>query len=91
MQHSFRVKKSTAANFTLGLIWTLGLLLAGSDSPLMPWTNISGILLFAAASLCMAGNSGSFKLKRGKKRFNTRMAIPAGSKGSRLQPGTSGA
>lgn len=91
MQHRFPSKRSTAMNIILGLIWILGLLLAGSDSPLMPWSNICGILLFAAACVCMAGKSSALGLKKRKKRFDRRMPVPGSSKGSRLQTGTSGA
>ena len=31
--------------------WIFGLLIAGSDSPQMPWVNFLGLFLFAAASL----------------------------------------
>lgn len=41
-----RLKIGTAA-----LVWTAGLLLAGSDGPLMPYLNGGGVLLFAMASL----------------------------------------
>ena len=31
--------------------WIFGLLVAGSDSPQMPWVNFLGLFLFAAASM----------------------------------------
>ena len=34
--------------------WVTGLLLAGSDNPLMPWSNLAGVVLFLTATLFMA-------------------------------------
>lgn len=53
--------KSAAAGF----IWVAGLLLAGSDGPLMPWFNLLGVLMFAGITPVLAswfscpGTSGS--------------------------------
>lgn len=35
----------------LGCVWVAGLLLAGSDSPYLPWLNLAGTLVFIGASL----------------------------------------
>lgn len=35
------------------VIWISGLLLAGSDSPYMPWLNSLGLILFFCASLAL--------------------------------------
>ena len=35
----------------LGVVWVAGLLLAGSDSPAMPWLNLAGTLVFIGASI----------------------------------------
>jgi len=37
----------------IGIIWVAGLLIAGSDSPYMPWMNIIGLILFFIASLML--------------------------------------
>ncbi|MCF8092141.1 MAG: hypothetical protein K9K21_00010 [Desulfotignum sp.] len=34
-----------------GCLWMAGLLIAGSESPYMPWLNIFGVLLFAVVTL----------------------------------------
>ena len=34
-----------------GLFWVIGLLIAGSDSHLMPWMNIVGLIVFLGSSL----------------------------------------
>ncbi len=91
MQHSSRVKNSTAANVVLGSGWTLGLLLAGSDGPFMPWGNILGVLLFACASLCMAGIRPAVRFKNVKSRLGSARRTRGNTEGGRLQPGTSGA
>lgn len=39
------VQKGKSA--AVGFIWVAGLLLAGSDSPFMPWINLLGVLMFA--------------------------------------------
>ncbi len=46
--------KSNHTKLKIGLIsifWMTGLLLAGSDSPFMPWVNGLGLLLFLLASI----------------------------------------
>ncbi len=35
----------------LGCVWVAGLLVAGSDSPYLPWLNLAGTLVFTGASL----------------------------------------
>lgn len=37
-----------------GIIWIIGLLIAGSDSPYMPWVNGAGLFLFLAAGLLLS-------------------------------------
>jgi Sec-independent protein secretion pathway component TatC len=37
----------------IGIIWVAGLLIAGSESPYMPWMNIIGLILFFIASLML--------------------------------------
>ncbi|MCD4676866.1 MAG: hypothetical protein KAJ25_03230 [Desulfobacula sp.] len=37
----------------MGTAWTTGLLIAGSDSPYMPWLNGIGLLLFFSASILL--------------------------------------
>ena len=49
--------------YAVGLIWALGLLLAGSDNVYMPWPNLFGIAMFGFASRLMNGKS------LGSKRF----------------------
>ena len=36
-----------------GILWITGLVLAGSDSDMMPWVNLGGLLLFFLASLML--------------------------------------
>jgi len=35
----------------MALIWIAGLLIAGSESPYMPWMNLVGVVIFFEASL----------------------------------------
>ncbi|MBU1341479.1 MAG: hypothetical protein KKE44_00980 [Proteobacteria bacterium] len=37
----------------IGTAWTFGLLIAGSDSPFMPWLNGAGLVLFFGASILL--------------------------------------
>ena len=37
----------------LGTAWVAGLLIAGSDSPYMPWLNGIGLILFLGASILL--------------------------------------
>lgn len=37
----------------VSILWITGLLLAGSDSPFMPWVNGLGLLLFILASIIL--------------------------------------
>ncbi|MCK5683967.1 hypothetical protein KAJ27_07595 [bacterium] len=37
----------------MGIIWVAGLLIAGSDSPYMPWVNGIGLILFLCASIML--------------------------------------
>ncbi len=66
MQHEFQNGKSAIRNIVAGLAWVFGLLLAGSDGNLMPWTNIAGVLLFGAAGWYMAAGEVRFCRKRKK-------------------------
>lgn len=50
------------------LAWAAGLLLAGSDGPLMPFLNLGGVALFACASLWLAGQA---------RKAGDRPAVPA--------------
>ncbi len=45
------IEKSLMGIAAMG--WILGLLIAGSDSPYMPWLNGLGVILFLGASLLM--------------------------------------
>ena len=36
-----------------GTVWVTGLLIAGSDSPYMPWLNGIGLILFLGASILL--------------------------------------
>ena len=52
-----RKKKTVQEQLVLmmaGLLWVTGLLLAGSDNPYMPWSNLGGLALFYGASVVMA-------------------------------------
>ncbi len=64
-----------------GTAWAAGLLIAGSDSPYMPWLNLVGLFVFFGASLLMgrqlnpSGNSIGMviypeKFKNRIERFN---------------------
>jgi hypothetical protein len=46
----------------VGLIWVTGLLVAGSDSPYMPWINGIGVILFFSASILLGKLFQSFEL-----------------------------
>jgi hypothetical protein len=51
---SLKIKTRTVRKIktaTAGCIWITGLLIAGSDSPYMPWLNGLGILMFSGISL----------------------------------------
>lgn len=55
MQHRYStIRKKIIFTLTGGL-WVAGLLLAGSDSPFMPWTNILGVILFWGAGIFISG------------------------------------
>ena len=45
----------------IGIIWVAGLLIAGSDSPYMPWVNTIGLILFFIASLMLGKLIQPFK------------------------------
>lgn len=52
-----RKKKTVQEQLVLmvaGFLWVTGLLLAGSDNPYMPWSNLGGLALFYGASVMMA-------------------------------------
>jgi hypothetical protein len=49
-----KIKTTTAGKIktaAAGCLWMAGLLIAGSDSPYMPWLNGLGILMFSGISL----------------------------------------
>ena len=49
MQHQRIFKR---IGFSLAaVLWVLGLLLAGSDSPHMPWANMAGVFVFAVVNV----------------------------------------
>lgn len=53
----------------MGTAWISGLVIAGSDGPLMPWLNVGGLVLFFCASFCnisknYGSNSKFFRTKR---------------------------
>ncbi|MCP3874387.1 MAG: hypothetical protein GY699_14685 [Desulfobacteraceae bacterium] len=37
-----------------GAVWVVGLLIAGSDSPYMPWVNGIGLILFFSANIFLS-------------------------------------
>lgn len=45
------------------ILWVAGLLIAGSDSPYMPWANVLGLVLFLCASIVL-GKEANRKRKR---------------------------
>ncbi len=52
-----RKKKTVQEQLVLmvaGLLWVTSLLLAGSDNPYMPWSNLGGLALFYGATVMMA-------------------------------------
>ncbi|SMC97807.1 hypothetical protein SAMN02746065_11848 [Desulfocicer vacuolatum DSM 3385] len=53
-----------------GFAWVIGLLLAGSDGPLMPWGNVLGVFIFIGAS-CLLTYLYSGNEKVGSTSFNT--------------------
>ena len=54
MQHTRQMSNLNFRTVITGSAWVAGLLLAGSDGPLMPWINIAGLTLFLAASLLLS-------------------------------------
>ncbi|WP_457551543.1 hypothetical protein [Desulfobacula sp.] len=44
-----------------GTAWVAGLLIAGSDSPYMPWLNGMGLMLFLGASILLGKLLGSMQ------------------------------
>lgn len=54
MQHKLTTKYQRIISVMIATVWTAGLLMAGSDSPYMPWTNILGLILFLAASILLS-------------------------------------
>lgn len=77
MQLEAQNGKSAIRNIVAGLAWVFGLLLAGSDGDLMPWTNIAGILLFGGAGWYMAAGEErlSGKRKKAQRRLSTETGI----------------
>jgi hypothetical protein len=66
-----------------GTLWTAGLLLAGSDGPQMPWMNIAGLIIFAAASLVLSRQLRSFAPQQAGARGQARRPVSE----IRLKPG----
>jgi hypothetical protein len=54
-------KKQRYWTGVVGIIWVAGLLIAGSDSPYMPWVNTIGLILFFIASLMLGKLIQPFK------------------------------
>ena len=78
MQHSKKTICEKSVIGMTGMVWVAGLLLAGSDSPYMPWLNGMGVVLFLGAALVLgkflhrsrsiANNAHSPALKASKKK-----------------------
>ncbi len=47
------VKYKKCLTGIVGILWVAGLLIAGSDSPYMPWINGIGLILFFCASIML--------------------------------------
>lgn len=43
--------RSTFMDWALGILFSIGLVIAGSDGDWFPWVNLSGLLLILSASL----------------------------------------
>ncbi|MBN1932608.1 MAG: hypothetical protein JW786_13480 [Desulfobacterales bacterium] len=56
------MKGRIVKTYAVGLMWALGLLLAGSDNVYMPWPNLLGIAMFGLAGGLM--NSKRLKFER---------------------------
>ena len=61
-----RIQKTIYEKCVIGIIgtaWVAGLLIAGSDSPYMPWLNGIGLIIFFSASVLLGKrfNSSHFK------------------------------
>ncbi|MCP4114389.1 MAG: hypothetical protein GY737_03100 [Desulfobacteraceae bacterium] len=54
MQQKKKTVQEQLVLMVAGILWVTGLLLAGSDNPYMPWTNLGGLALFYGASVMMA-------------------------------------
>ncbi|WP_022668683.1 hypothetical protein [Desulfospira joergensenii] len=59
-----------------GIAWSAGLLIAGSESPHMPWVNIMGALVFFAASLMLGKILPDLEISPGAETKQTRSARP---------------
>ena len=70
MQQDTQPLRQKLMNAALALTWCSGLLLAGSEGPLMPYLNAFGVLLFAGATLWLG----------------TRLAADAGKKTTAVRP-----
>ncbi len=53
MQHRQNSISQKIILMLIGTAWVAGLLIAGSDSPYMPWTNTIGLILFLGASILL--------------------------------------
>ncbi len=61
-----RNKKTIYGKCMIGIIgtaWVAGLLIAGSDSPYMPWLNGIGLIIFFGASVMLGKQVNSSPLK----------------------------
>ena len=61
MQKKQKLKYEKQWTGVIGIIWVAGLLIAGSESPYMPWVNTIGLILFFIASLMLGKLSHPFK------------------------------
>lgn len=52
------------------LFWVAGLMLAGSDGPFMPWTNVLGLIVFFGANISIGREAQRRKNARFKRRID---------------------
>ncbi len=53
MEKNQNLKYKKCLTGAAGILWVAGLLIAGSDSPYMPWVNGIGLILFFCASIML--------------------------------------
>lgn len=90
MQRKKKTVQEQLALMMAGLLWVTGLLLAGSDNPYMPWSNLGGLALFYGASVMMARRCetlgrqplGTVRENRSSPRCSGSSAIPANREAS---------